>query len=164
MSKALRILPETNCYRCVSSCFPEETDMEEAGKGKVSLHADFSVNNHLPSSINSSGSPSRPTLIRPQLSKRRYIQWFSFLATLLWKSHFQEKIYLIIALSALSAMLQCMYSGLWNLVLTDDKGGVFWTYSVRLSLLLPTWLLCYCAHLSTSGLYSRSQPRSISKG
>ena len=161
MCKALRILPETNCYRCMSYCFPEETDMEEAGKGKVSLYADFSVNNHLPSSINSSGSHSRPTLIWPQLSKRRHVQWFSFLATLLWKSHFREKIYPIIALSE---MLQRMCSGLWNLVLTDDKGGVFWTYSVRLSLLLPTWLLCCCAHLSTSGLCSRSQPRSISKG
>ena len=131
----------------------------------MSLHADYSFDNHLYplSGGNSSGSHSRPTLLWPQLSKKRNIEGFSFLATLLQKRlvyHFLEKIYPIVALSA---MVQCMYSALWKSILTDHKEDVFPTHSLRLSLLLRTWLLC-CAHLSASVLYSWSQPRNIYKG
>ena len=105
----------------------------------MSLHADYSFDNHLYplSGGNSSGSHSRPTLLWPQLSKRRNIQGFSFLATLLQKRlvlYYLEKIYPIVALSA---MLQSMYSALWKSVLSDDKEDVFLTHSLRLSLLLP---------------------------
>ena len=105
----------------------------------MSLHADYTFDNHLYplSGGNSSGSHSRPTLLWPQLSKRRNIQGFSFLATLLQKRlvlYFLEKIYPIVALSA---MLQSMYSALWKSVLSDDKEDVFLTHSLRLSLLLP---------------------------
>lgn len=49
----------------------------------------------------------------------------------------------------------------WSWDWTDYKGGVFLTYPVRFAILLPTWLLCCCAHVSTTGLCSRFQLRSI---
>lgn len=53
--------------------------------------------------------------------------------------------------------------GIWAGYCTDYRAGVVFTHPVRFSLLLPTWLLWCCAHLSTSGLCSLSQLRGIYK-
>lgn len=149
MWEASRILPETNCYVCVSYCFPEETDIEEAGKRKVNLYADYSCNNcpYSLSSVNSSGSHSRPTTIWPQPKKMETVM----------SPPQRRSAPTLLSLSLKFCNACFLGCGIWSWDWTDC---VFLTYPVRLSLLLPIWLLCGCAHLSMSGWCSRFQLRS----
>lgn len=101
------MLHETNCYVCVSYCFPEAI-----------LYADYSFNNYLypSSSVSSSGSHTRPTMTwGPN-------QGFSAFAISPWKGQScpflrEDQPNLCFLCYLRKSIMQVFYLGPWNLFL-----------------------------------------------